>query len=90
MLRPLPKRTYLFLPCRPHRHGLMKIKLDENLPVDLAGTHHGVLLVRLVNPSREALVERIVTVFQTEDVTGWAGCNVVVTNQKARVRTSTS
>jgi len=109
----------------------MKIKLDENLPVDLIeplsrlghdvdtvlqenlmgkasqgagrflvsqdlyfsdvrshspGTHHGVLLIRLTDPSREDLFKRIVEVFEKEDVSTWTGCNVVATNQKVRVR----
>jgi len=50
------------------------------------GTHHGVLLVRLVDPSRESMTKRIVEVFEKEDVSEWAGCNVVATNQKIRVR----
>ena len=53
------------------------------------GTHHGVLLVRLVDPSREALIRRIVTIFETEDVSGWSRCTVVATNQKVRVRKGT-
>jgi predicted nuclease of predicted toxin-antitoxin system len=116
----------------------LKIKLDENLPADLAeplarlgfdvdtapqeklkgkddpaiwdasqragrflvtqdlyfsdirnhapGTHHGILLVRMVDPSRESLFERILEVFEREDVSTWVGCNVVATNYKVRVR----
>ena len=36
MLLPRPKRTSLYLPSRRYRHRLMKIRLNENLPVDLA------------------------------------------------------
>ena len=32
------------------------------------GTHHGVLLVRLIDPSREDLFKRIVEIFESEDV----------------------
>ena len=50
------------------------------------GTHAGLLLVRLAHPGRNALFERVSSVFETEDVDGWAGCLVVVTDRKVRVR----
>lgn len=50
------------------------------------GTHHGVLLVRLHSPSRLRLVKRLEEVFLGEAVSEWAGCFVVVTDQKIRVR----
>ncbi len=50
------------------------------------GTHCGVVLVRLHSPSRLRLVERLEEVFQAEAVSEWAGCFVVVTDQKIRVR----
>ena len=39
------------------------------------GTHHGVLLVRLPQPGRSALVERISTLFRTEAVEAWTGAS---------------
>ena len=50
------------------------------------GTHAGLLLVRLMRPGRNALFERVSTVFQTEKVEEWTGCLVVATEQKIRVR----
>jgi predicted nuclease of predicted toxin-antitoxin system len=50
------------------------------------GTHHGVVLVRLHSPSRLRLVKRLVEVFRAEAVSEWAGCFIVVTDQKVRVR----
>jgi predicted nuclease of predicted toxin-antitoxin system len=50
------------------------------------GTHHGLLLLRLNVPGREALLQRVITLFQTEDVKGWTGCLVVATDIKIRVR----
>ena len=50
------------------------------------GTHAGLLLVRLARPGRNALLERISTVFQTEKVEDWTGCLVVATEQKIRIR----
>jgi predicted nuclease of predicted toxin-antitoxin system len=50
------------------------------------GTHHGLLLVRLRNPGRKALVDRIQHIFQTEPVKTWEGCFVVITEHKFRIR----
>lgn len=50
------------------------------------GTHHGLLLVRLRDPGRNALVSRVRSLFQTENVEAWKGCFVVATAHKVRVR----
>ena len=50
------------------------------------GTHAGLLLVRLTRPGRNALFERVSTVFQTEKIEDWTGCLVVATEQKIRIR----
>lgn len=50
------------------------------------GTHHGLLLVRLPQPGRRALVERISTLFRTEVVETWEACVVSATPTKVRVR----
>ena len=50
------------------------------------GTHAGVLLVRLRDPGRRALIERVRAIFEAEDVSGWTGCLVVATDRKIRVR----
>jgi len=50
------------------------------------GRHHGLLLVRLRAPSRKALAARVGDVFAREDVTRWATCLVVATENKVRVR----
>jgi len=50
------------------------------------GTHHGLLLVRLRDPGRDALAQKVRTVFQTEAVENWNGCFVVATERKIRVR----
>jgi predicted nuclease of predicted toxin-antitoxin system len=52
------------------------------------GTHAGLLLVRLTRPGRNALLDRVSTVFQTEKVEDWTGCLVVATEQKIRIRRS--
>ena len=50
------------------------------------GTHAGLLVVRLSRPGRNALFERLSSVFQTEKVEEWTGCLVVATEQKIRIR----
>ncbi len=50
------------------------------------GTHHGLLLVRLRVPGREALVRRIQALFQTEPVETWKRAFVLITDHKLRVR----
>ena len=50
------------------------------------GTHHGLLLVRLREPGRNALFNRVHAVFQTEDAESWRGCFVVITEHKLRIR----
>jgi predicted nuclease of predicted toxin-antitoxin system len=50
------------------------------------GTNHGILVIRLHSPSRLTLIERLEELFQYENVSGWAGCFVVATDRKVRVR----
>lgn len=50
------------------------------------GTHHGLLLVRLPEPGRTALAERVAAIFRTEGVNNWGGCVVTATPHKVRVR----
>lgn len=50
------------------------------------GMHHGLLLVRLHEPGRNALMQRVRAIFQAEDVESWRGCFVVVTELKLRIR----
>ena len=50
------------------------------------GAHHGLLLVRLAEPGREALYDRLSAVFADEDVESWKGCIVSVTSRKVRVK----
>lgn len=53
------------------------------------GTHKGILLVRLSNPSRRRLIDRILEIFSTEAVEAWTGCFVVVTDLKIRIQRAT-
>ena len=50
------------------------------------GTHHGLLLVRLPQPGRTALLERIASLFRTETVDTWSRCVVIATTMKVRIR----
>jgi predicted nuclease of predicted toxin-antitoxin system len=49
------------------------------------GTHRGILLVRLSNPSRQRLIDRILGIFSTESVEAWEQCFVVVPDLKIRI-----
>jgi predicted nuclease of predicted toxin-antitoxin system len=53
------------------------------------GTHDGLLLVRLRNPGRLALAQKVQWLFEQEDVESWHGCFVVATDYKVRVRRPT-
>ena len=50
------------------------------------GTHPGILLLRLRDPSRTALMQKVVALFQAESVESWRGCFVVATDHKLRIR----
>jgi predicted nuclease of predicted toxin-antitoxin system len=50
------------------------------------GTHAGLLLLRLIQPGREALLTRVALLFKNESVEAWTGCLVVATEHKLRVR----
>jgi len=50
------------------------------------GGHNGLLLVRLRDPGRNALLRRIQSVFESEEVESWRGFFVVATDRKIRVR----
>jgi predicted nuclease of predicted toxin-antitoxin system len=50
------------------------------------GSHHGLLLVRIGTPGREALFNRVSALFRTEDVEAWRGCIVTATTHKVRVK----
>ena len=50
------------------------------------GTHAGVMLVRLHDPSRRRLLTRVEEVFRAYDAGDWAACLVVVADHKIRIR----
>jgi predicted nuclease of predicted toxin-antitoxin system len=50
------------------------------------GTHQGILLVRLADPSRRRLIDRVEEIFRDENVESWRGCFVVMTDRKIRIR----
>jgi hypothetical protein len=54
------------------------------------GTHHGLLLIRLMRPGRTALFERVHGLFKSERVEDWAKCLVVATDRKVRVKRSST
>jgi predicted nuclease of predicted toxin-antitoxin system len=50
-----------------------------------AGSHFGILILRLDNRDFTVLIKRVMTIFQEEDVESWSGCCVVAAEQKIRV-----
>lgn len=50
------------------------------------GTHPGILLVRLRDPTRSRLINRVWSAFQAADVLRWAGCIVVLSENRIRIR----
>lgn len=50
------------------------------------GTHYGLMLVRLQNPGRKSLAERISEAFTIQEAESWARCFVLLTDHKLRVR----
>jgi predicted nuclease of predicted toxin-antitoxin system len=50
------------------------------------GTHPGIAIVRLRNPSRRQLIERVGQLIQTEAIESWSGCFVVISDKKLRIR----
>lgn len=50
------------------------------------GAHHGILLIRLMNPSRRKLIERLEDIFRNENVESWQASFVVATDRKIRIR----
>lgn len=50
------------------------------------GAHHGILVLRLSDDGSAAVANRLAAVFGSEDVEGWVGALVIVTDHKVRVR----
>jgi len=48
------------------------------------GTHPGILLVRLREPGAQALLDAVSAI--AGDIYGWAGCFVVLTEHKIRIK----
>ncbi len=52
----------------------------------MPGRHAGILLLRLREPSRRTLLQKVETLFSSEDTDAWRSCFVVATESKTRVR----
>jgi hypothetical protein len=50
------------------------------------GRHHGLMLVRLRIPGRQALATRVAAAFSKGATDQWSGCFVLLTDHKLRVR----
>lgn len=73
--------------CQVHGRFLITQDLDfSDARKYVPGTHHGLLLIRVPQPGREALFNRVSALFRTEDLEDWKGCIVTATAHKVRVR----
>ncbi len=52
------------------------------------GTHHGLMLVRLRMPGRQALATRVSEALRSADAASWSGCFILLTDSKMRVHRS--
>lgn len=52
----------------------------------MPGAHAGFVLVRLKQEGLRAVLAKLRSVFETEDVDSWRGCFVVIGESKVRVR----
>ena len=71
------------------QEGRMLITQDldfSDLRRDAPGEHHGLVLIRLSNPSRRQLAARLLEIFDSGEPETWKGAFVVVTDLKTRVR----
>jgi predicted nuclease of predicted toxin-antitoxin system len=50
------------------------------------GTHPGIVLIRLRDPSRRRLIERVRQTVRLVSIDSWAGCFVVMSDRRLRVR----
>ena len=50
------------------------------------GTHQGIMVLRLSDDRSRFAADRLVSAFGTEPVSAWAGCLVIVSDHKIRVR----
>lgn len=73
--------------CQVHGRFLITQDLDlSDTRKYVPGTHHGLLLIRVLQPGREALFNRVSARFRTEDLEDRKGCIVTATAHKVRVR----
>ena len=73
--------------AKSEQRFLLTQDLDfSNVMAFVPGTHPGILLIRMRVPGRLALVQAVTRVFEVEDVESWAGCLVVLTERKLRIR----
>lgn len=70
------------------REGRLLITMDldfSDVRQFQPGTHHGVLLLRLHNPTLRAIASLVTGLFTSEAAESWTGCFVVATEDRVRV-----
>jgi predicted nuclease of predicted toxin-antitoxin system len=77
----------VFQAARAEHRVLFTQDLDfSDIRVFRPGTHPGLVLIRLHNPSRRRLIERMKQILSTEAINSWQGSFVVIGDAKLRVR----
>ena len=77
----------IFSVCKREQRMLITQDLDfSDLRHFKPGTHPGIILIRLRDPSRRRLIARIQKVLETESLDSWAKSFIVITDAKLRVR----
>jgi predicted nuclease of predicted toxin-antitoxin system len=76
----------LWKACQSEQRFLITQDLDfPDITSFLPGTHAGILLLRLKNPSRKALVAKLARILDEQAFEGWARCFVAATDSKIRI-----
>jgi predicted nuclease of predicted toxin-antitoxin system len=77
----------LWTRCQQEERLLVTQDLDfSDLRKFKPGSHAGLLLIRLQNPGRAALIGLLRSIFDRYDVESWEKCFVVVSETKIRIR----
>lgn len=80
------KDAHLWVVCQPNNAFLITQDLDfSDVRAFQPDAHHGILLLRLKEPGRNAVVRRLEELFRSEDVATWQRQFVIASDRKIRV-----
>ncbi len=80
------KDTVLWENCKKNRQFLITQDLDfSDRRKFLPGTHEGILIVRFKDPGRIAVKRKLLAIFESQNISEWESCFVVITETKIRI-----